>query len=533
MSAAAATPSAVAIPTFGSIVREHAQRAPDTIASEFEGRKTSYAELDRLTNRMANGLATLGLEPGDRIAFLGKNSDVYFILLYGAAKAGIVTVPINWRLAPPEIVYVIDDAKARVLVVDEAFVPSVVRHRDDVASVETIIVVGEADTPGHLAFRPWLAAQGAALPRFHERADQIVVQLYTSGTTGRPKGAMLTNRNFFQRRIDCAEAGLGWDECSAEDACLVAMPVAHIGGTGAAALALYGGAKAVIMREFEPVRCLELIERARITTMFLVPAALRVMVQHERAREVDYGSLRCVLYGASPIPLDLLRECVKVFGCKFAQMYGMTETCGTIVALDAADHDPEGSPRMRSAGKPLPGVEVAVVDANGKPVPTGQVGEIVTRSSSNMAGYWNLPEETERTIDREGWLHTGDAGYFDADGYLYMYDRVKDMIVSGAENVYPAEVESAVYGHPDVADVCVIGVPDEQWGEAVRAVVVLRPGVAPDPEGIIAWTRRRIAGFKVPKSVDFVDALPRNASGKLLRRVLREPYWTGMDRRVN
>jgi long-chain acyl-CoA synthetase len=188
---------------------------------------------------------------------------------------------------------------------------------------------------------------------------------------------------------------------------------------------------------------------------------------------------------------------------------------------------------MRWAGKALPGVEVAVVGLDGRPMPVGQVGEIVTRSSSNMVGYWNLPAETERTIDADGWLHTGDAGYFDADGYLYMYDRVKDMIVSGAENVYPAEVESAVYGHPDVADVCVIGVPDAQWGEAVRAVVVLKPGTTPDPDSIIAWTRSRIAGFKVPKAIDFAEALPRNASGKLLRRVLREPYWQGMDRRVN
>jgi long-chain acyl-CoA synthetase len=257
------------------------------------------------------------------------------------------------------------------------------------------------------------------------------------------------------------------------------------------------------------------------------------MVQHPRARQIDYRALRYVLYGASPIPLDLLRECVEVFGCKFAQMYGMTETTGTIVALDAADHDPQGSPRMRSAGKPLPGVEVRVVALDGKDAPVGEVGEIVTRSSSNMAGYWNLPDATARTIDAEGWLRTGDAGYLDADGYLYLYDRVKDMIVSGAENVYPAEVESAVYGHPDVADVCVIGVPDEQWGEAVRAIVVLKPGATPDPDAIIAWTRQRIAGFKTPKAIDFAESLPRNASGKLLRRLLREPYWAGKDRRVN
>jgi long-chain acyl-CoA synthetase len=523
----------MAIPTLGSVIRGHARRDPDHPAIEFQDQVTSYGALDRQSNRLANGLAVLGLKPGDRVAFLGKNSDAYFILFFGAAKAGIVTAPVNWRLAPPEVAYIVAESTARILIIDEEFEPALASYRAELRHVETIIVIGTPRDEAHLDFRQWLGRQSDAAPSFHETPDQIVIQLYTSGTTGRPKGAMLTNRNFVSRRLACAAAGIDWDRSTPDDIILVAMPVAHIGGTGSAFLTFYGGAKAVVMREFEPSRALDIIERARITLTFMVPAALRVMVQHSRARQIDYRALRYVLYGASPIPLDLLRECVEVFGCKFAQMYGMTETTGTIVALDAADHDPQGSPRMRSAGKPLPGVEVRVVALDGKDAPVGEVGEIVTRSSSNMAGYWNLPDATARTIDAEGWLRTGDAGYLDADGYLYLYDRVKDMIVSGAENVYPAEVESAVYGHPDVADVCVIGVPDEQWGEAVRAIVVLKPGATPDPDAIIAWTRQRIAGFKTPKAIDFAESLPRNASGKLLRRLLREPYWAGKDRRVN
>ena len=239
------------------------------------------------------------------------------------------------------------------------------------------------------------------------------------------------------------------------------------------------------------------------------------------------------MYGASPIPLDLLRECMDVFGCGFVQMYGMTETTGTIVALEPEDHTPEGSQRMRSAGKPLAGVEIAILDGEGNRLRAGQVGEIATRSMANMKGYWNLPEASKRTMTEDGWLRTGDAGYLDEDGYVYVHDRVKDMIISGAENIYPAEVESAIFGHPAIAEVAVIGVRDDKWGEAVKAVVVLKEGADVSPDEIIAFARTRIAGFKAPRTVDFIEALPRNPSGKILKRELREPYWAGKDRRVN
>jgi fatty-acyl-CoA synthase len=288
----------------------------------------------------------------------------------------------------------------------------------------------------------------------------------------------------------------------------------------------------VIAREFDPTKVLDFFERSAITKLFMVPAAMQFVVRQPRAREVDFSRLKYMLYGASPIPAALLKECIEVFGCGFVQMYGMTETTGTIVALAPEDHI-EGSERMRSAGKALPGVELAILDANGKRLPPGEVGEIATRSGSNMVGYWNLPEATARTLDGDGWLRTGDAGYMDSDGYLYIHDRIKDMIISGGENIYPAEVESAICDHPDVAEVAVVGVPDEQWGEAVKAIVVMKPGKTATPSDIIGFTRERIAGFKTPKSVDFIAALPRNASGKILRRHLRDPYWVGKDRQVN
>jgi fatty-acyl-CoA synthase len=265
----------------------------------------------------------------------------------------------------------------------------------------------------------------------------------------------------------------------------------------------------------------------------MVPAALQFIVRQPRAREIDYSRLRVISYGASPIPLALLRECIDVFKCGFVQMYGLTETTGTVVALPPEDHDPNGSPRMRAAGKALPGCEIAILDAEGKPVPTGEIGEIAIRGPSVMKGYWNLPDATAGAMPGDGWFKSGDAGYLDADGYLYVHDRMKDMIITGAENVYPAEVENAIYGHPAVAEVAVIGIPSDKWGEEVKAIVAPKPGQQVTEDEIIAWARERIAAFKAPKSVEFIEALPRNASGKILRRTLREPFWAGRDRRVN
>jgi long-chain acyl-CoA synthetase len=253
-----------------------------------------------------------------------------------------------------------------------------------------------------------------------------------------------------------------------------------------------------------------------------------------RAREIDYSSLTHILYGASPMPVDLLRECMEVFGCGFVQQYGMTETTGTVVYLPPQDHDAKGNKRMASAGLPMPGVEIAIFDDKGNKLPPNQTGEIATRSLANMKGYWRKQDATASTINGDGWLRTGDAGYLDEDGYLFIQDRIKDMIITGGENVYPAEVENAVHGHPHVAEVAVIGVPDDTWGESVKAIVVPKPGSTPDAEDIIAFARSRIAHFKAPRSVDFMATpLPRSASGKILRRELREPYWAGKERRVN
>ena len=281
-----------------------------------------------------------------------------------------------------------------------------------------------------------------------------------------------------------------WRRASHDDVWYVPMPIFHIGGSGVLVWASYDGGKVVIAREFDPRTVLDDFVTHKVSKLFLVPAAMQFIVRLPQARDVDYSRLKYLMYGASPIPLALLRECMDVFKCGFVQMYGMTETTGTIVALGPEDHSPEGSERMRSAGKPLPGVEIAILDADGNRLPPRKVGEIATRSIMNMKGYWNLPDASKRAMAADGWLRTGDAGYLDEDGYVYVHDRVKDMIISGAENIYPAEVENAICGHPAVAEVAVIGVPDETWGESVKAVVALKPGAAATPDEIIAFAAR-------------------------------------------
>jgi long-chain acyl-CoA synthetase len=299
---------------------------------------------------------------------------------------------------------------------------------------------------------------------------------------------------------------------------------------------MWSGCHSILFREFVPQEILAALTRYRVTNALFVPAMLQFLSAVPGAVGGDYSALRSIIYGASPITNEVLVRSMKVFGCRFIQVYGLTETTGAITELGAADHDPEG-PRahlLRSAGKPYPWVEMRIVEPDtGRDRPIGEVGELWTRSVQNMKGYWNKPEETARAFTADGWLKTGDAGYVDAEGYIFLTDRVKDMIISGGENVYPAEVENALSGHPDVADVAVIGVPDEKWGETVKAIVVRRPGAAASPADIIAYGRQRLARYKCPTSVDFTDMLPRNPSGKLLKRQLREPYWKGQERRIH
>jgi long-chain acyl-CoA synthetase len=326
---------------------------------------------------------------------------------------------------------------------------------------------------------------------------------------------------------------MDWNDWDPDDVSLVALPVFHISGTGWGVVGVYAGAFNVVLAEFENKAVIEAIRDFKVSKTVLVPATIQMVLDSPGLDPRDFSSITDFLYGASAIPIDLLQRAVTTLGCGFIQLYGMTETCGAVTYLPRVDHA-EGNPRMASAGKPIPGAEIRIMDPESDTMlGPNVVGEICIKSPTTMLGYWKQDAETARCIQKDGWVRSGDAGRLDEDGYLFISDRVKDMIVSGGENVYPAEVENAMYGHPDIAEVAVIGVPDARWGEAVKAVVVVRPGRTPDAAGILDYTRRRIAGYKLPKSVDFVEALPRNGTGKVLKRDLRAPYWAGRDRQVN
>jgi acyl-CoA synthetase (AMP-forming)/AMP-acid ligase II len=517
-------------PTFGAALAHHAAQRPDAIALRFADRTTDYATFDAHANRVANALLDLGLKPGDRIAYVGKNSDYALELTLGAARAGVVFIPVIWRLAPPEVDGILEDSGAAALFVEPAFLDRAHAARERGTPV---IVMADATTDGALTFPAFRDAAPATPPPVDVTEDDVILQLYTSGTTGKPKGVMLTHANGIRQRAHQIAAGLDWMLADPGDPTIIAMPYGHIGGVGVALGAVNTGQELIIHAEYEPGAVLAAIQQHRVRRLFLVPAALGIMLRHPAAADADFSSIDTFMYGASPIPVELLKQGVARMGCGFAQVYGLTETWGSIVALPPEDHLPGREAKMSAAGKALPGVELMILGEDGAPLPPNTIGEVAIRSPNNMLGYWNRPEETARALIGDGWLRTGDAGLLDEEGYLFIQDRIKDMIISGAENVYPAEVESAIYGHPAVADVAVIGVPDPKWGEAVKAIVVLKPGAAPDPDAIIAHARERIAGFKLPKSVDFIPELPRNPSGKILRRELREPFWAGHARRVN
>jgi acyl-CoA synthetase (AMP-forming)/AMP-acid ligase II len=517
----------IKITGLADIVRQHAAQRPDAAALVHGGSRTTYSQLDRAASRVANSLIAEGIKPQARIAHLDKSSDIFFELLFGVAKANAVMVSVNWRLAAPEVLHIVNDAKAEILFVGEEFFPVVDKIRNELKTVRKIVAFG-ARHPAWESFDTWRDRHPDTDPRLPVKPTDTAVQFYTSGTTGLPKGAELTNANFAWMLPLWTRTWL-----LAQDVPnLVCLPMFHIGGAGWGIAGLFSGATNHVMRDFVPLEILQTIEREKLQVMLLVPAMILFLVQAPQIRETDLSSMRLIVYGAAPIPVELLKQAMAVFPCGFQQVYGLTETTGAITLLPPEDHDPNDARKLLSCGYAQKGVELRIVGDDGKDLGPSQVGEIAVRSAQVMRGYWKLPEATARTILGD-WLFTGDAGYLDERGYLYIYDRVKDMIVSGGENIYPAEVESALFGHPAVADVAVIGVPDARWGEAVKAIVVKKQGAELTPGELIGWARERIAGYKLPKSVDFVEALPRNPTGKILKRELRKPYWGDRVRQVN
>jgi len=503
----------------------HAGVRGDATALQLEGGGAmTYGELHARTQAAAAMMQDLGVRPGDRVVWIGRTSLAYFEVFLGAALARACLTPINTRLAPPEIGYILDDSGANLVFVTRQYFDVVAALSKAIGRPLTLIAV-DGEREDFAGFEALMRAGPRRLEPV--RAEDDLIQLYTSGTTGRPKGVRLTSANyaFF---IDAAPdvKGFGF---SADETVLGVMPLFHVAGVNYAVGSLAGGGRLVLLPEFDPSAVLRIIEAERVAHVFLVPAMIQMVLQRPEIDGADLSSLKTVSYGASPISEAVLRAAKAKFGCGFVQFYGMTETTGAGSYLPADDHTPD---KLRSCGRSWPGLEMRIQDDAGNALPCGEIGQIAIRGPAIMPGYWKRDEATRDAIATDGWLATGDAGFCDEAGYFFVHDRVKDMIVSGGENIYPAEVENAIHGCPGVADAAVIGVPSERWGEEVKAMIVAAPGCSPTEAEIIAWTRQKIAGFKAPKSVTFIEALPRNASGKILRRELRLPYWEGHGRAV-
>lgn len=498
--------------------RRHALERPDSPALTGSGLSVTYGELDERTNRLGNVLGSLGVEPGTRVAVLDRSTPQVVEVVLASAKVGAVAVPVNWRLAAAELADVLRDAEVRVLFYRSTFDAVVTGLSARVPSLRHLIRI-DGDDDGYEAL---LEAADDSDPGWTGGPDETVLQLYTSGTTAKSKGVLGSNANLGA----CTRTGAPWG-FDASSVSLCAMPLFHIGGLGWVLVGLANGAHNVLVPEFTPESLLDDLERHRITNTFLVPSVIGMLVEVPDAADRDLGALRSVAYGSSPITPAVLRRAQSTFERPLFQVYGLTETHGAVTQLDAVDHAVDGDRvhLLRSVGKPYPWVRIKLVRPDSAELAeVGEVGEICVHSPQNTAGYFNRPEETEKAIDADGWLHTGDVGRFDADGYLYITDRIKDMIISGGENVYPIEVESVIAEFPGVSQVAVIGVPDPTWGEAVKAVVVAAPGESIDSRALSAFARERLAGYKCPKTIDVVEALPLGATGKILKRELRGRY---------
>jgi len=509
----------------------HARERPGNPFAWFAGQEITYGEAQARANQIANALLAEGLAPGARVAFLAKNCTEYALFYFGAAKAGVVPVPLNFRLAPAEWSYIVNDSGAELLFARGPLVAAIDPIRGELGSVKRFLAIDAPPPKGWEAYETWVSRNPASSPDCHVPNSADAYQMYTSGTTGRPKGAVLQHCAV---TANAAQIGtvttLGYG-----DRYLVVAPMYHAAAAVSSFWIVSEGGCLYILEDFFPAEVVRVLSEERIVAGTLVPAMIQAcLVGVPEVAKRRYESLKTIIYGASPIAVETLRRAIEVFGCGFAQGFGMTETTAAATFLLTTDHEralrdkPE---LLLSCGRPLPGTEVKIAGPDDREVPRGEIGEILVRGPQIMRGYWNLESASAEAL-RGGWMHTGDAAIMDDEGYVYIQDRVKDMIVSGGENVYPREVEDVLFKHPAVADAAVIGVPDAQWGEAVKAIVVLRAGAQATEAELIDHARKSLAAYKRPRTVDFIAELPRNPSGKVLKKDLREPFWKGHSRRV-
>ena len=496
--------------------------------------RLTYSQLADRVDRLAGALAAQGVAPGDRVGILMLNCHRYMESYLAAERAGAVLAPLNHRLAPAELVYILNDAEASFLIIGAELLPLYEACKTELRTLRGVLV---ADAPGSVGpeLLDYEAALAGAEPmRAVARGwdeDDMVQLYYTSGTTGRPKGVMLSQRNVMSN----AYHGVIVHRFIERDVYIHAAPMFHLADAWARWTITWLGVKHVFMRQFDAQGWLELVQRERVTVSLLVPTMINLIVNFPGVESYDTSSLRLLTFGASPMPVDRLTAAMRVLRCDFSQLYGMTETAPFATQLAPEDMVTEGEERLvrrlASCGREIPGVQVRVVRDDDSEVAAGEVGEIIMRGPNVMRGYWRLPEASAEAL-RGGWMHSGDMATVDEEGYIFIVDRKKDMIISGGENVYSTEVEDAIYKHPAVLEAAVIGIPDERWGERVHAIVVLKPGQQVEPAGLSDFCRQHIAGYKIPRSVEFAESLPKTGSGKIQKAELREKYWKEHEART-
>ena len=505
-----------------------AQTKPDEVAITYLGRTFTWAEFDDRVRRLAGALADRGVGRGDVVAFLDKNHPACVETTLAAASLGAATAIINFRLAGEETDYVLNDSGAKLLIVGAELKDGIDVIRDRITGVEHVIEVTPEGSEGD----EYEAMLAAATPRGRGAdvsPDDVCVIMYSSGTTGNPKGIRLTQANLVAHTLNA-----GTFEFEADDKNMVAMPLFHVGGSSYAQFGIHAGIPSIMTREVDGASLAGAM-LAGATRTFLVPAVLGKVLELGPDAVALFSQLRTYVYGASPMPPALLAKALEAFPhTDFVQVYGLTEVCGAVTQLSPEAHRDAAHPeRLTSAGQPARQVEVRVVNPDTlQDVPVGQPGELWFRTPQLMEGYHNKPEATNEAITADGWFRTGDIGRVDEDGFVFVEDRLKDMIISGGENIYSVEVERALTDHPAVMDAAVFGIPDEKWGESVKAVVELYEGQQASPDELVAWCREKLAHYKCPRSVDIMEVLPRNPTGKLLKKDLRKPYWENRDRAI-